>query len=585
MFFCLFSAALLAQPTDFFLPHTTQTPGEWETSLVLYNPTGARADVTITAYDSSGGEAGRLERALVPGERLDQTIAALFPALAESRGWLHIQSNITELSGVLTFSALQLGGRASLPLITTLSDGLAFAQLEHHDLRQSGLVLTNPGTEAAEVTLRIRGDSATTTTTITLAARGKWVGMLADLVPEETPTAAAVDVWSTAPITGFALTFQNNGRQIFAVPATVTSGAQRAAWQTTLNSAFDAAQVKVGVSAGYKNGDATPVIAAAGIVNRSPAEPAKADMRGEIGSITKSFTAAILLQLQEEGLVDLDLPISTYVPELLGGDSVTTRMLLNHTSGLKNYTAEPEFAEQINAQFEGAPPWQPRDIIDFAFAKGFDFEPGTAWNYSNSGYLVAGLIAEQVSGQPLLTLYRERLWQPLGMHDTFYGGLETIDPRSHAYSFSTVTGTFTDVTHVSLVWAGAAGAIISTSQDMVTWAHGLFGGAVLSEAALQEMLTVTPLSSAALPYGLGVVVGDDGGEPIYNHNGGTLGGASTFYYYPNQRAAFAMLVNCNVLDNAFAAVVQNWARGVFGIDKQASPEIDALFDQKTTLKP
>lgn len=579
---CICQATLLAQTTDFYLPHTTQTPGEWDTSLVLYNPTGTRADLALTAYTNDGTEVGRLERSLPPRGRLDETIATLMPGLADTRGWLHIQSSTDELSGVMTFSALQLGGRASLPLVTTVADGLAFANLEHHDLRQSGLVLTNPGDEETNVTLFIRSENSTSTQTITLAAHAKWVGMLVDLVPEDTPAAASVDVVGTKPITGFALTFQNNVQQIFAVPATAASTSALAAWHNTVAGAYTVAQIKVGVSAAYHRGDNTPIVASSGFAGRDPLVFAEPDMRSEIGSITKSFTAAVLLQLQEEGRVDLDQPIAAYLPNLPRADVITTRMLLNHTSGLKNYTAEPEFNENINEQFNGGPSWPVNEIIDFAFDKGFDFDPGTGWQYSNSGYLLAGMVAEQVSGVSLLELYRTRLFEPLGMRDTYYGGYEAIDTRAKVYSFSTVNGLYTDVTHISLEWAGAAGAIISTTQDLLTWSKSLFGGRVLSEAALQEMLTVTPLATPEVPYALGIIVADLNGEPIYTHDGATLGGVSSFIHFPERQSTFAILVNCSFMDPAYNSAVASWLQTI-GLQPGKRGEIPSILPLEATV--
>lgn len=548
LLFLFVSCLFFAHAHTFYVPHYTQTEGEWETRLTLFNPSTALADIELIAYGTDGLEAGRGRFTLQPGAHINDRLRSLLPALTDDRGYLVVETDVVELSGILTFQSLQRGGIASLPLLGIRSQGLAFPLLEHHDQRQSGLVITNPDAAAAVLTIEVRSGDVRSTNAVEIGAHGKWVGMLADLVPDNTPAEASVTVWSEAALTGFALTFQNNAAQIFAVPATPINRAEAAQWQATVDEAYGLAQVRTGVAAGYHRAGGTPILAAAGYSDRARQIATQPDMRSDIGSLTKCFTAAVLLILQEGGAVDLDAPIATYLPTVPRGNQITTRMLLNHTSGLKNYTAEPEFEQAILNNYNGGDVWTIEQIIDFAFDKGFDFEPGQAWNYSNSGYLVAGLIAETVSGRTLVDLYRDLLWQPLGMNDTFYGGFEAIDHRARVYLFDDEDQSYADVTHISLAFTGAAGGIVSTNQDLLTWTDALFTGRVLTGDSLAQMLTPTPRAPSELPYGLGVVIADFNGEPVYTHNGGTFGGTSAFYYFPHRAAGLSVLVNCNIMD-------------------------------------
>lgn len=550
LLFFFITSFFIATAHTFYVPHYTQTEGEWETRLTLFNPTTAQAEIDLIAYGTNGQEAGRGQFSLAPGQQINDQLGNLLPELRDDRGFVVIETNIVELSGVLTFQSRQNGGIASLPLIGQRSQGLAFPLLEHNSRRQSGLVITNPDPVNATLLIETRAALARSTQIVEIGARGKWVGMLADLVPENTPAEATVTVSSEVALTGFALTFQNNAAQIFAVPGSPINQGEAEKWRTTVNEAYQSARIKTGVAAGYRQAGATPILAAAGYSDRENQIATQPDMRSDIGSITKCFTAAVLLILQERGAVDLDAPIATYLPDVPRGDQITTRMLLNHTSGLKNYSTEPDFNQVILHNYNGGEPWSVAQIVDFAFEKGFDYEPGQGWQYSNSGYLLASLIAETVSGRPLVDLYHDLLWQPLSMNDTFYGGFEAIPIRARAYRYE--DHSYEDVTHLSLALMAAAGGIVSTNQDMLTWIDALFTGRVLSDDSLAQMLTPTPQAPSEFPYGLGVVIGEINGEPVYTHSGGTFGGSSNFYYFPRRTAAFSMLVNCNMMDQGYS---------------------------------
>lgn len=541
---------LVAQHT-YVMPHFTERQGDWATSLALVNATGAATEVTLTAYSNAGTLLAEHHQSLAPQSSLNQSLPALFPNLAEDRGWIQIESSVAELAGLMTFTALQSGGTASLPLGETPAPGLLFPLLEHHDARQSGLVLTNPGATPAVATLRLIDPNGTVTTqTLTLAARAKWVGMLADLVPTATPARVSVAVSADQPLVGFALTFQDAVSQIFAVPATAIDNRAEHEWRQQVQAHFEACEVQTGMIAGYQIGDAAPIIAAAGLADVDAEIATRPDTIAEIGSVTKGFVAAVLLLLQEEGRIDLDTPVATFLDDVPGGDVITTRMLLNHTSGLPEYTNTAAFVEALEAAYVGLPMWTVDQTIAFALTQEINFAPGAAWSYCNTGYLMAGKIAEQVSGQTLAQLIRRRILEPLGMRDTYLGGYETLPDRATPYFWMEEDQVLLDVAPVGLGWAGAAGGLVSTNQDLMRWARGLFEGHLLQPASLAQMLTAAPQSGDD-GYGLGMGVDTIDGVTVYSHTGQTFGGSAYLVYLPQTRAVFTMTANIGQFDQAF----------------------------------
>lgn len=568
---------LLAQHT-YVMPHFTERQGDWSTELSLVNATGAATHVTFAAYGNDGTLLAEHQQWLAPQRSLNQSLPTLFPNLSQDRGWIQIESSIAELAGLMTFTSLHGGGTASLPLGETAAPDLLFPLLEHHGARQSGLVLTNPGATAAIVTLRLIDPNGTVTTqTLSLAARAKWVGMLADLVPRATPAHVSVAVSADQPLLGFALTFQDAVSQIFAVPATAIDNRAEHNWRQLVQQQYDACSVQTGLMAGYQVGDGAPVIAAAGMVDVDTGEAARPDTIAEIGSVTKGFVAAVLLLLQEEGRIDLDAPVANFLDGIPGGDVITTRMLLNHTSGLPEYTNKAAFFEAVVAAYDGEPMWSVDQILEFALAQEINFAPGADWSYCNTGYLMAGKIAEQVGGQTLAQLIRQRILEPLGMRDTYLGGYETLPERATPYFWVEEDQMLVDMAPIGLHWAGAAGGLVSTNQDLMRWAKGLFEGDLLQPDSLAEMLTAAPQSGDD-GYGLGMGVGEINGVTVYSHTGQTFGGSAYLLYLPHAKATFTMTANIGQFDQAFFDLV-NMAMAPYLSDatKNAESDVTAYY--------
>ena len=306
-----------------------------------------------------------------------------------------------------------------------------------------------------------------------------------------------------------------------------------------LQAALDAGRASQAVSgaAARLDSPACTWSGGAGLADRRAGRAVTPGERFRVGSVTKTFTAAVVLQLVDEGRLALDDRLSDHVA-FPGGDAITVRHLLSHTSGIYNYTDSP----LVRADSDRA--WSVQEILEVAAAEPRAFAPGTAWDYSNTNYILLGLIIEQVTGQPYHREVRARLLEPLGLDDTFLEGAEPI-PDGYARGYERRDGELVDITdefHPSLAWA--AGAMVSTVGDAAAWARALYAGDVLAPATRAEMLTPTALpGNATAPYGLGVFVEQTALGPIYGHGGTIHGFQARMAYLPDVDLALAAVVN------------------------------------------
>jgi CubicO group peptidase (beta-lactamase class C family) len=266
--------------------------------------------------------------------------------------------------------------------------------------------------------------------------------------------------------------------------------------------------------------------------------PVDAKASYEIGSVTKQFTAAAVMQLVEEGKLDLDADMSDYLPEFDSrGRQVPLRRLLDHTSGIKGYTEMAVFGELAMKAL-------PRDtLVSMVEKEAFEFEPGTALIYNNSAYFFLGLIIEEVSGQPYEEYVQEHLFAPLGMDDSYYCSESAIRPgRAHGYDGSQEG--LVRKRYLNHSWPYAAGSLCSTAGDLVRWNQALHGGEVLSEASYREMITPQPLEDGTpVRYAMGLGIDDRGGRRTIAHGGGINGFLSDGRYYPDDDLIIVVLQN------------------------------------------
>ncbi|AJF65210.1 serine hydrolase domain-containing protein [Streptomyces vietnamensis] len=265
------------------------------------------------------------------------------------------------------------------------------------------------------------------------------------------------------------------------------------------------------------------------------------DDRYRVGSITKTFTATVLLQLQAEGRIDLDDPVEKWLPGVVRGNGhdgtkITVRQLLNHTSGIYSYTEDPAFQERVfgpgflEHRYDT---WTPQQLVDVAMAHKPDFEPGASWNYSNTNFVLAGMVIEKVTGRPYGKAVENRIIKPLKLRATTVPGTRSAmpEPSSPAYSKLSrdVNAPVHEVSDLNPSIAGAAGEIISDSRDLQTFYSALLKGRLLTKGGLKEMTTTVQISPEYpnVGYGLGLMKQKlSCGVEVWGHGGGIHGSTS-----------------------------------------------------------
>jgi CubicO group peptidase (beta-lactamase class C family) len=267
--------------------------------------------------------------------------------------------------------------------------------------------------------------------------------------------------------------------------------------------------------------------------------PMPVDAVFEIGSVTKQFTAAAAVRLRDEGKLDLDADLTDYLSDFpTQGHRIPVRRLLDHTSGMKGATEIAGFRALRGQDL-------PRDsAVSLIAAEPFDFAPGEALIYNNSGYILLGHIIEQVSGMSYEEYVEKELFARLGMHRSSYcSNTEVVPRRARGYQL-TADGLMRRE-HVSHVWPYSAGSLCSTTGDLVTWLHALHGGRLLAEASYQDMITPVPLNDGTpVRYAMGLVrTPDTRGRPAIHHGGAISGFLSETRYYPDDDLVVVMLVN------------------------------------------
>ncbi|MFI7610869.1 serine hydrolase domain-containing protein [Nonomuraea terrae] len=288
--------------------------------------------------------------------------------------------------------------------------------------------------------------------------------------------------------------------------------------------------------------------------------PANGHVR--IGSTTKTFTATLVLQLVAEGRVGLDTPAAHYLPEFGLDERITVRMLLQHTSGLFNFSGEvyddgavvlgipipygTTGREWMDNRFRT---YRPQELVRLALSKPARFEPGTGWSYSNTNYVLARLLIEKVTGRSVAEEMRRLILGPLGLSGTVVpdASPEIPEPHAHAYYRYEDAGErkTVDVTRQNPSWISSGGDMISTTRDLHTFISALLGGKLLPAALLAEMCTPHPTGIPDMDYGLGVfVVHTDGGGTVISHNGAAVGHAALMYGTPDGSKALTAALNC-----------------------------------------
>jgi D-alanyl-D-alanine carboxypeptidase len=260
---------------------------------------------------------------------------------------------------------------------------------------------------------------------------------------------------------------------------------------------------------------------ARGLAGRAPSTPMRPDQRFRIGSVTKTFVATLVLLLVEDGRLELDDTVERWLPGVVpGGSAITVRHLLSHTAGLFDYVEDDRVFRNPERR------WKPRELISLAIAHPPERSPpGRGFAYSSTNYIVLGLIAEKAGAAPLGRQLRDRLFGPLGLRRTAFVPGVIRGPHVHGHRPPShqgiVTGAPVDASDEPAWWTWAAGAVVSTADDVQRFFAALLGGRVLSQPLVRELETLVP--AGRLQYGLGIATFPTPCGPAWGHTGNVQG--------------------------------------------------------------
>lgn len=290
--------------------------------------------------------------------------------------------------------------------------------------------------------------------------------------------------------------------------------------------------------------------------------PNSPDTRFRIGSVTKQFTASLILQLVEDGKIDLQGTINDYLPDYpeAQGSRVTIHQLLTHTSGIPSYTGLPNFAGEIARD-----PYEPEEFLDVFSGLELEFEPGSEWRYSNSGYFLLGVIIEKVTGKPYDRVLQERILEPLGLDNTGYDHYADVIER-RATGYTRTVGEYRHAEYLDTSLPYAAGMMYSTVEDLYKWDQLLYGKGPFREAKTKELMfaphaVVGEDSTVHYGYGWAIRTASVGERNVrvIEHGGGIYGFVTAFWRMPDERNTVI------VMDNSASPRVDDMVEGIVDI--------------------
>ena len=317
-------------------------------------------------------------------------------------------------------------------------------------------------------------------------------------------------------------------------------------------------------------------VQAYGDARLDPKTAATPAMRYSVGSISKQFTAAAVLMLQEQGKLSLDDKVSKWVPGLTRGDEVTIRQVLSHTSGYQDYAPQdymiPDWKQPISAQ----------QIMDRWAKIPLDFDPGTKWQYSNTNFVIAGVIVEKAGGKPLYDMLQERVLTPLRMTSATNTDLKKLPPSDPSGYFRYALGPLRPAPKEGPGWMYAAGELAMTAEDLAKWDISVMKQSVLKPASYREMETETLLNNGVgTRYGLGVSVFSQNGHRWLEHGGEVSGFTAENVVLPDDGIAVAVLTNQDAVGAAsqIGREIVNWlVKGQAAHDPKQDAAVRKVFD-------
>src|SRR5580700_9781506 len=357
-----------------------------------------------------------------------------------------------------------------------------------------------------------------------------------------------------------------------------SSGATAAALPEELKSKIDAAANQILSSTKVPSASIAIVkdghiayLQAYGQARLSPPMEAAPQMQYSIGSISKQFTAAAVLFLAQEGKLNLNDPVSKYLPELTRAHEVTIRMLPSHTSGYQDFWPEDYVMTSMMK------PTTPQRILDVWGRKPLDFEPGTQWQYSNTNYVVAGRIAEIAGGKPLIEQLQERIFKPLKMTGVFNSDASRLPPNDPTGYYQHALGPLRPSPKEGQGWMFAAGELAMPASDLALWNISMMDRTLLAPASYDAMFTEVKLKDGkGSGYGLGVQVGTRNGHRYIEHSGEVSGFVSENIVFPDDKVAVTVLTNedassaAGALGRKIAPLVLGDGSGIAGASAEAA---------------
>jgi len=318
--------------------------------------------------------------------------------------------------------------------------------------------------------------------------------------------------------------------------------AKRAAIDAALEKAFAASKAP-GVVVGIWIPGEGSYVATRGVSDIRTGKPMRVADHFRIGSITKTVTATLLLILADEKRLRLDDPVGKYASWVPNGDKITLRMLADMTAGLHSYTEDDEWVKTAFSDFKRV--WTPRELVDVGIRHQPDFPPGQGWHYSNTNYVLLGMILEQVTGKKIQTSFDEKIFKPLKLTQTSWPiGAALPNPYAHGTTVQTLDDKLDDATHRNPSWAFTAGELISTMADLRTWVVSYATGSLVSPEMQKERLTwmTLPPNTPERAYGIGI--GIDHGW--LGHTGELPGYNCSAFYLPDKQAVIVVTVNSDI---------------------------------------
>lgn len=284
-----------------------------------------------------------------------------------------------------------------------------------------------------------------------------------------------------------------------------------------------------------------------GVAEESATAPTR-NSRFRIGSITKTFVAAVVMQLVEERQVELDTPVRVYSPHAPVPESVTLRHLLAHTSGIPDYARSDGFTDGLLADRQRR--WATEELLDLVDGLGVAFAPGAGYSYSNTGYVLLGQVIESVTGRSWAQQVRRRILNPLGMDNTYVAGHEPVPGGVIAAYGDADNDGEEEAIEDGKAWPaletaeGPAGAIVSTATDVARFADALFRGRLVRDSTLRTMVAEHPHHPRNSNYGLGIeITRPDYQTKIWGHGGFIPGWRSVMWYIPDRDLTIVVLTN------------------------------------------